>query len=195
MAGRIKRKVLTMSHDPFYPESAEQIQDIAKSRKFIPDDVFPAVRKWTYTPTADFIPTRYGPRGFEFLLAKRREAPWAGQWFFSGGRIVPGEVPEVGMIRGCRRELGFTPKTSDTRFLLWQPIYNPECAHGGEGYFTMSGCWQVWVEADVEIKLDATQSEYKWFTPGEALETVFSVYVGEATRHLQMEPARDYFME
>ena len=186
---------MPMSYDPFYPESAEQIQDIAKSRKFIPDNIFTTVRQWSYTPTADFIPTRYGPRGFEFMLAKRHEVPWGGQWFFAGGRILPGEVPEEGMMRGCLRELGFMPRSDNTRFMLWQSVYNPECVHGGEGYFTMSACWQVWVEADLEIKLDATQSEFKWFTPGEALETVFSTYVKKASRHLQMDPSRDYFEE
>jgi len=184
-----------MSYDPFYPESEKQIQEIAQSRKFVPNDIFSTVRQWAYTPTADFIPTRYGPLGFEFLLAKRREAPWAGQWFFAGGRILPGEIPEEGMLRGCRRELGFLPTTGSSRLLLWQSIYNPECAHGGEPYFTMSACWQVWVDADVEINLDSTQTEFGWFTPEKASGTDFSTYVEKAIQQLHRDPARDYFME
>tara|TARA_B100000745_G_scaffold273961_1_gene202660 strand:- start:1091 stop:1645 length:555 start_codon:yes stop_codon:yes gene_type:complete len=182
-------------HDPFYPESSEEITKIAKERKFIPKDIFTDVRQWTCTPTADFIPVRYGPRGYEFLLAKRNEAPWCGEWFFPGGRIVPGETPEEGMIRGCQRELGFAPDTGAAQHLLWQSIYNPECAHGGKGYFTMSGCWQVWVKADVEITIDCTQSEFRWFTPEEALDTVFPIYVKNVIKCLRRDPSRDYFGE
>ncbi len=183
-----------MSHDPFYPETAEQIQEIAKARKFIPDDVFPTVRQWSNTPTADLVPTRYGPRGFECLLAKRREAPWAGEWFFSGGRILPLEVPATALQRICRRELGFVPKVGDTKHLLWQSIYNPECEHGGVGYFTLSSCYQVWVEFGQEIKLDFTQSEYQWFTADELKEMVLPVYVQEAIAHLHRDPVRSLAM-
>lgn len=182
-------------HDPYYPQTAEEIAAVADSRKFIPTDIFPTVRKWAYTPTADFILTRYGPRGFEFLLAKRQEAPWAGQWFFGGGRILPGEVPVEGMMRGCSRELGFVPEAHNTHFLLWQSIYNPECVHGGEPYFCMSGCWQIWVDTDAVIVLDSTWSESKWFTMEEAADTTLSVYVEKAVKCLKKDPARDYHME
>ena len=181
-----------MRYDPFYPESKEEIQAIADYRKFIPKELFTQIREWSHMPTADFIPTRYGPRGYEFLLAKRREAPWAGQWFFAGGRILPGEVSQEAMVRGCVRELGFTPEGVNSKFILEQSIYNPECAHGGKGYFTQSFCWQVWVEADVKISLDSTQSEYRWFTPEELHDFVHSVYVLKAVAHLHREPARDY---
>lgn len=183
-----------MSYDPFYPETAEQIKEIAKSRKFIPPEVFPTVRKWANTPTADLIPTRYGPRGFEFLLTKRREAPWANQWFFAGGRILPDEIPVEAMLRVCRHELGFDHGVKDTTLLLWQSIYNPECEHGGEGYFTMSGCYQVWVKYDQKINLNGTQSEFKWFTSEEAQETALSTYVQKAVNHLHHDPVRAYSM-
>lgn len=177
--------------DACYPNLTRKVVEaVAKERKFIPDEVFTTVRQWAFTPTADFIPTRYGPRGLEFLLAKRKEKPWAGCWFFAGGRIVPGETPEQGMVRGCQREFGFAPERGSTSFLLWQSIYNPECEHGGEPYFTMSGVWQVWVEATQKIVLDETQTEYRWFTLAEVAETELPPYVRAVVDTLHRDPAR-----
>lgn len=184
-----------MSNHAMYPESKNDIQGIAKSRQFIPDDVCTTVRKWAATPTVELIPIRYGPRGFEFLLAKRREAPWAGEWFFSGGRILPGEIPEEAMLRACQQELGFTPETGSAQLLLWQSIYNPESVHGGEGYFTLSACWQVWVEADEKIMPDSTQEACRWFTPDEARDTVFPPCVKTVVNRLRRDPARDYYLQ
>lgn len=181
-----------MQHDPFYPQSASQIEGIAQSRKFIPHGEFTSVRKWSNTPTADVILTRYGPRGFEFMLINRLEAPWAGEWFFASGRILPGEVPDQALVRVVERELGFRPETTDIRFLLWQSIYNPECAHGGEDYFTLSACYQVWVEHDNKMWLDDSISAGRWFTKEEAAKTEFSVYVKTAIDHLRLEPAREF---
>lgn len=177
--------------DPFYPESQTEIAEIAKQVKFIPGQIFTEVRQWSNTPTADFIPTRYGPNGFEFLLTKRKEKPWAGQWFFSGGRIVPGDTPNIGLQKNCQRELGFIPEIHDTKFLLWQSIFNPECEHGGTGYFAMSACWQIWVDYNQPLKLDSTLSDLRWFTEAEAREMVFSTYVAEAIKSLHKEPARN----
>src|SRR3990167_5134998 len=138
-----------MQHDPFYPQSAEQIAELARSRKFIPDEVAGAVRQWSNTPTADVIPTRYGARGFEFLLTKRREAPWAGEWFFAGG---------------------------------------------GEAYFTLSTCFQVWPEYEQQIHLDTNKAEFRWFTPEAAHEIVFPIYVQKAISYLHREPVRSLAM-
>src|SRR5699024_11350553 len=42
------------------------------------------------------------------LLAARRSAPksLAGQWEFAGGKVEPGEAPEVALHRELREELG-----------------------------------------------------------------------------------------
>ncbi|OGG66379.1 hypothetical protein A2929_03705 [Candidatus Kaiserbacteria bacterium RIFCSPLOWO2_01_FULL_45_25] len=183
-----------MQHDPFYPQSAEQIAELARSRKFIPDEVAGAVRQWSNTPTADVIPTRYGARGFEFLLTKRREAPWAGEWFFAGGRILPGEIPAEALPRVCRQELGFVPEACGTKLVLLQSICNPESAGGGEAYFTLSTCFQVWPEYEQQIHLDTNKAEFRWFTPEAAHEIVFPIYVQKAISYLHREPVRSLAM-
>jgi ADP-ribose pyrophosphatase YjhB (NUDIX family) len=179
-----------MSHDPFYPQSSEQIEEIARSRRFIPDEVAGVVSQWSNTPMVDVIPTRYGARGFEFLLTKRREAPWAGQWFFGGSRILPGEIPTGALPRVCRQEFGFVPETGSTKFVLWQSICHPESVGGGPAYFTLSACYQVWPEYDQQLHLDTNQAEFRWFTPEAARELELSVYVQKAIESLHRDPVR-----
>jgi 8-oxo-dGTP diphosphatase len=44
-----------------------------------------------------------------FLIAQRPAGvPLAGLWEFPGGKIEPGETPEVAAVRECREETGIT---------------------------------------------------------------------------------------
>lgn len=53
-------------------------------------------------------------QGNKFLLQLRDDKPtiyWPGQWAFFGGRLEPGELPDVAMRRELTEEIGHVPAT------------------------------------------------------------------------------------
>jgi hypothetical protein len=165
------------------------IADAAEQRRSIPENIFPEVRKWSHMPTANFILTRYGPKGFEFALGRSTQQSESGELVCLGDCIFPGMTPMQGLLAACQKELGFTPSTGDISELLWQSVFH----HGDERdrsfYFTMSCCWQVWVEYGHVFDRQTSQSELCWFTKETGEE--FPFFVREAVSCLRLNPARD----
>lgn len=167
---KVLRKAPVSSHtDPRYKLSEVDLAKVRAERKFVPNDppdLFPTVRKWSFTPTADFVCVRIRNGVPEVLLTQRTEKPWCGEWFVPGGKIAPGVHPAAGCQTNCKRELGFTPDQSAIHFIDWYPLLNPEDQHGGESYFTLMTIFVVEVteEQAKAIVLDGTASEKRWFS-------------------------------
>lgn len=154
--------------DPRYNLTADQLAEVMKARKFIPADppeLYPTIRHWSNTPTSDFVCVRIVNGVREFLLTRRAERPWMGEWFVPGGRRAPGVHPVESCQQNFRRELGFVPDKSIIEFVGWVPLLNPEDQHGGGSYFTEMTIFQVTISVEQSdgIRLDATASEKRWF--------------------------------
>lgn len=158
-----------MSNVNYYEANARQLEVLGNERAFIPDDIFPVVRKWSATPTADFVCAREKDGVTEFLLTRRTEKPWQGDWFVPGGRIRPGEHPQVACARNCKRELGFDPRVESMKFVDWFPLLNPEDQYGGEPYFTQMTVFKIFLTAEESerVVLDRTANEFRWFRANE----------------------------
>jgi 8-oxo-dGTP diphosphatase len=62
---------------------------------------------------------REGP-GAPVLLTKRPEgAHLAGYWEFPGGRVEPGEDPELTVVRECREEIALDVRVVDILEVAW----------------------------------------------------------------------------
>lgn len=162
-----------------YHLTPEAIAQIAKGRAFIPDDAYPQVQKWAYTPTADFVVTRLvEPQKKEFLLVRRKERPWKDQFFIPGGRIRPGETSRPACVRNMKRELGLEPAQSELKWVDEFAVYNPESqADDGGGWFSQWHLYEYACPAGTVITLDDKGSEFKWF---DAIEPDFPDPVVEA---------------
>lgn len=156
---------MSSRNNPIYCLSPDELDAVRKERRFTPNDVFPLVRKWSNTPTADFVCIRVQNRVRKFLLTRRAEKPWEGEWFVPGGKIAPGIHPVTGCQQNCKRELGFVPDSEVIRFIDWYPLLNPEDQHGGESYFTQMTIFTVTIseEEAAGVVLDRTAKEMQWF--------------------------------
>lgn len=150
----------------WYAATPEQLAAYRDLRRFVPSSVFDLVRAWSANPTADFVCVRNLKGKREFLLTRRVERPWAGQWFIPGGRIAAGRHPKEGLKANCKRELGFIPEDAQIQFLDWHPILNPESQSGGEPYFTQMNVFLVNLSEDdcKRLTLDLTASQMAWFS-------------------------------
>lgn len=151
----------------WYTAIAEEVAAEAKQRKFIPSTCFKIVRYWATTPTADLVvvrqvedPVALGER--EFLLTRRTEDPWKGNFFIPGGRIFPGLHPDEAAKQNCKRELGFVPDR--VQFMGFVPCFNP-CQNDGDPtpYFTLCFIYVALLGSGVEISLNAENKEPTWF--------------------------------
>lgn len=148
----------------WYSASPEDRAKLAKERAFIPDDIYPQIRIHSVSPTADFIATRQGPGGKkEFLLVRRTERPWQGEYMIPGGRIRGLETAKTALPRNVKRELGFIPSTF--HFIDQFGVLNPEGQDGGEPWFSLWNLFEVTLTKSEQshIKLDATGEGFRWF--------------------------------
>jgi ADP-ribose pyrophosphatase YjhB (NUDIX family) len=147
----------------WYNPTPEQVAALAKYRAFIPDGVYPVVQEWMNSFTADFIVTQYNRGTKEFLLVRRGDTPWKGQFFVPGGRIRFPEVPLQACIRNVKRELGFEPLPETIRFVGFLPVLNPEGQTGSGPWFSTWCLHEVELPEGVEIQLDKHGQEFEWF--------------------------------
>jgi ADP-ribose pyrophosphatase YjhB (NUDIX family) len=147
----------------WYTATANEIQAEAVRRKRIPDAEFKIVLDWATIPTADFILMRIGQDGrSEFMLAKRNEEPWKGQFLVPGGRILPGMTPKEAVKANCLRELGFTPEMIEFRGHL--PVFNPARSDGSpEPWYSLWNLHLIQVSLRQEIRPNKENGELRWF--------------------------------
>jgi len=117
-------------------------------------------------PTIDFVVIK----NHEFLLIKRKEGAYAGQWFVPGGRQERGEKMLDALGRIASREIGLKPEDVISRqFSHCQDVFNHESANSEGGLPAWHSIWhffKVEVFHSFEPMLDSTSSEYRWFTLG-----------------------------
>lgn len=167
----------------WYNPTEKQVQDLRDERKFIPHEAFNQVRKWSNTPTADFLLTRVNAGG----------APVGRRVFHSRGRVPAGFRASQGCKFNCKRELGFTPTTEQMVFVGDYSILNPECQHKGEPYFTLMNLFEISASAlDANtISLYLTAKKMAWFThieddfpqPMKEILSMFGFQERELQRH------------
>lgn len=103
-------------------------------------------------------------KGGKMLLVRRAVEPHVGRWYFPGGHIEKNEDAEQAIIREIKEELGVELKP---KFAFYHDSVNPDIgSHYVQLIFTG--------EISGEIKLNHENSEFKWFTPEEALKLPFA---------------------
>lgn len=100
-------------------------------------------------------------RDGKFALCKRLTGKYKGLWHFAGGKVEPGETIQDAAIRECAEEAGINVGTYD---------FSSICVHSREYDFeciifiypTPRGIDPIRMEPECH-------SEWKWFSPEEAL--------------------------
>lgn len=97
----------------------------------------------------------------EYLLVKRVNEPYKGQWWVIGGRVLKGETLKQAVVRKVRQEAGLTVKKM-------RPVgYHEHTAQinpfsSSLPYHAVSVVFAVAVGNDVKVQLDAQSSEWKF---------------------------------
>ena len=149
--------------DAWRKASSDEATQLAKQRRFIPEDIYPTVQRWSNFPTADFVCIREVSGVREFMLVRRVEPPFKDEFFVPGGRIPQGVHPKDACLIGLKREFKISP--SRVVFTEHYPCFNPETQRDSDPYFTLMHLFAVYLTPDEEkgIQLDDTGSEKKWF--------------------------------
>tara|TARA_B100001115_G_scaffold149357_1_gene118337 strand:- start:28 stop:732 length:705 start_codon:yes stop_codon:yes gene_type:complete len=114
------------------------------------------------------------------LMGKIERGHFLGHWTLPGGYMDHDEDPSTGCVRETFEEMGIQINLSDSPPVITQRIFNDE------GISFVSFTYQAsWVGDDSEIKLKENEiSEYKWFTPTEAISLAVSGFDAAALKHL-----------
>ncbi|MDP3770199.1 MAG: NUDIX domain-containing protein [bacterium] len=128
---------------------------------WLDEDVYRTLLENSPIPTADFILIRKCENANrEFLLTKRTENPYKGNWFVPGGRILKGERMADAVHRILRRELGITK--AGISFIGCLDVWNPPKL--GVRWHSIWHFYTAWVNHDAIFRLNNENAATKWFT-------------------------------
>jgi len=145
----------------WYDATVAEIMAEANSRAFIPDDRFVTVLNWAYIPTTDFILTCVHGGKKLFMLVRRSEGSWKGQYFVPGGRMAPYSLPDESVRENCQRELGFAPEKA--KFIGHLNVLNPERTKGRKPWFSLWHLYTIRVSWKTRLVLNNENADVQWF--------------------------------
>lgn len=111
--------------------------------------------------TVDYIIIKEHNRQELFLLAKRCNKPYKGQWYISGGRIIKGESITSALERKLEEELGLG--LNQYRFLFPYSHVNSEDEFGIK-YHSIQLIFKVYLEDTDIITHSPENSSTKFFS-------------------------------
>lgn len=113
-------------------------------------------------PTVDFVLVK----GTKFLLIKRNEGAFNGDWFVAGGRQNRGETQLNALLRIAKRELGLTETdVKRIKFSHPQDVFNPTSTNSDGELPAWHSIWHFHV---IEVNpafvpvLDSTSNGFRW---------------------------------
>ncbi len=129
-------------------------------KRHVSDPLFKRILQSVPISTVDLVVVRGRGKNREFLLGKRANKPYKGQWFIPGGRIFYGETLEQSVNRHLRRELGLHSK--HFKFLFHYCFNNPP-GNAGVKYYALLHVYMVEMKKGVEPKHDPENTALAWF--------------------------------
>jgi len=97
-----------------------------------------------------------------FFLAKRKNKPAQGQWFFPGGRVLKNEKLEDAAIRKIQQETGLNAKIE--KILGVDETIFPDGPFGGSVHSVNVVFLANVTNASKTVVLDDQNDEYQWYT-------------------------------
>ncbi len=131
-----------------------------RNNAFLSDATYATVLQSVPIATVDFVLVRHTASGREFLLGKRTEVPYRGEWFVPGGRIFKGEKMEQAVYRQVHRELGV--KDCRAIFIGCLDVMNPPKM--GVRWHSIWHFHVVEVSEGVTIAPNKENKRVKWFS-------------------------------
>ena len=102
------------------------------------------------------------------LIAKRKNEPAKGEWFWPGGRLRKGEPLEHGVRRVAREELGIEIDI-EGRLGVYSHFWDTSAVAGGPSQHTVNVVYVATpTAADFEIELNEQHGEYRFLTEMES---------------------------
>ena len=112
--------------------------------------------------TVDFVLTK----GKKFLLIKRNEGAFSGEWFVAGGRQERGETQIEALKHIAQREVGLHENDIlVVTFSHFQDVFNPASITSGGPLPEWHSIWHFYtieVPETFEPILDSTSDEFRW---------------------------------
>jgi len=97
----------------------------------------------------------------EYLLIKRGNDPYKGQWWVIGGRVLKGETLKAGVLRKVRQETGLVVKNARP-VGYFEHTSKVHYFDAKKPYHAVSVVFKVGVDNDVKVRLDKQSTAWKF---------------------------------